>query len=199
MTQASAEWVLRLFLPLTISQFPLLAVRNQWSDRTELEEHPLGATGGHLSEAAVVEGDGFTHGCAPVPSHHPASPNPRCSCQGACHVLRDITQGLHVPCGPQAWEVLPSSQGGECPKLWAQHPLPGSAEAERGGRRARLGGGSWGREAPLPPAPWLVPSTFALSNFVVGKYLLKIRHFVTFFLTKNYLSRVFPDLCSEET
>lgn len=94
-------------------------------------------------------------------------------------------QGLHVPCGPQAWEVLPSSQGGECPKLWAQHPLPGSAEAERGGRRARLGGGSCGREAPLPPALWLVPSTFALSNFVVGKYLLKIRHFVTFFFDKK--------------
>lgn len=91
---------------------------------------------------------------------------------------------------PQAWKVPPNSQGGECSKHWAQHPLPGSAlpwalEAERSGRRARLGWGSCDREAPLSPAPWFVPSTFALSNFIVGKYLLKVRRFVKFFDKKK--------------
>lgn len=106
--------------------------------------------------------------CLPCPSeHHSRPPCP----------LRDLKLGKSHQ---TAREGSVQNTGFSIPRPALRFPRP--AEAERGGRRARLGWGSCGREAPLPPTPRFVPSTFALPNFIVEKYLLKIRRFVNFFL-----------------
>lgn len=156
-----------------------------------LEEHPLCGTGGHLREAGVgpwwVDGDDFTDGGTPGRSRR-ARP---------CHVLQSITQGLHVSCGTSSLEspTTQAERGVFRAPGSASLARLGAARARGGG--ARLGWGSCGREAPLPPAPWFVPSTFALPNFNVRKYLLKNRRFVKIFWEKKSLSRVSPDVCSE--
>lgn len=128
-----------------------------------------------------VDGDGFTHGCTPVPSlpRTPAAPAkvPAMSFGASLKGSRSLVDLKPGKCHQTAREGSVQSSGLSIPC-----PAPGRRSGA-GGERGSAGAAAAGRHRfPLLPGLFLARSHCRISSW--EKDLLKIHRFVTFFFDK---------------